>query len=219
MSRPASRASGLALVAAALLLSACATPGGTVAPGASSSTPGSPASSATLGPTPTAAPTAPDASPTPASTQEPTESLPPFACSLPASVAATANRAQIHDIRVGTHDGYDRIVWEFESGIPAVTVERTQPPFIADPSGLSLSVHGSSFLKIVMQGGTIVTPDGTQSFTGAISLMPVYPTLVELKAGGDFEAVSTWYVGLGAEACVRVFTLSGPDRLVIDLQH
>ena len=134
-------------------------------------------------------------------------------------MAATANRAQIHDIRVGTHDGYDRIVWEFESGIPAVTVERTQPPFIADPSGLPLSVHGSSFLKIVMQGGTILTPDYTKSFTGATSLMPAYPTLVELKAAGDFEGVGTWYVGMSAETCVRVFTLTAPDRLVIDLQH
>jgi hypothetical protein len=207
MSRPASRASGLALVAAALLVSACAAPGGTVAPGTASSTPGSP--------TPTVAPSSQDASPS----AEPTDSLPPFVCSLPASVAATASRAQIHDIRVGTHDGYDRIVWEFESGVPAVTVEQTQPPFIADPSGLPLSVHGSSFLKIVMQGGTILTPDFAKSFTGPTSLMPVYPTLVELKSGGDFEGVSTWYVGLSGEACVRVFTLSGPDRLVMDLQH
>jgi hypothetical protein len=207
MSRPASRASGLALVAAALLVSACAAPGGMVAPGTASSTPGSP--------TPTVAPSSQDASPS----AEPTDSLPPFVCSLPASVAATASRAQIHDIRVGTHDGYDRIVWEFESGVPAVTVEQTQPPFIADPSGLPLSVHGSSFLKIVMQGGTILTPDFAKSFTGPTSLMPVYPTLVELKSGGDFEGVSTWYVGLSGEACVRVFTLSGPDRLVMDLQH
>lgn len=224
MSRPASRAPGLVLLAAALLVGACAAPGSTGAPDASSSSaPVSPAPSATVGPTPTTAPaaTTPTATPSvsPDVSPEPTSSLPAFTCTLPINVAATASLAQIHDIRVGTHDGYDRLVWEFESGIPAVSVERAQPPFVADPSGLPLTVQGTSFLKIVMQGGTTLTPDYTKSYAGPTDLTPGYPMLVELKIAGDFEGVSSWYVGMTAGACVRVFTLSAPDRLVIDLEH
>jgi len=49
----------------------------------------------------------------------------------------------------------------------------------------------------------------------------VLPTLVDLVEGGDFEAQSTWYLGLSGEACVRVLRLTddGPPRLVIDVEH
>ena len=46
--------------------------------------------------------------------------------------------------------------------------------------------------------------------------------LVDLVEGGDFEAQSTWYLGLSADACVRVMRLvgeGGPARLVIDVAH
>jgi hypothetical protein len=42
--------------------------------------------------------------------------------------------------------------------------------------------------------------------------------VTSLVEGGDFEAVSTWYVGVhGPGACVRVTTLEGPSRLAIDI--
>jgi hypothetical protein len=156
---------------------------------------------------------------TPGGSPEPTGDLPGFACSMPLHITATTVPALIHDIRVGTHPGYDRIVWEFVTGIPDVTIAVATPPFIADPSGLPLTVHGTSFLKIVMQGGTVVTAEGQQSFSGSTSLTPGYPRLVELRSGGDFEGVSTWYLGMSGGACVRAFTLTAPDRVVIDLQQ
>ena len=48
---------------------------------------------------------------------------------------------------------------------------------------------------------------------------PGFAMLVDLVEGGDFEAQSTWYLGLNGEACVRVMLLSDPDRLVIDVEH
>jgi len=46
-------------------------------------------------------------------------------------------------------------------------------------------------------------------------------TLVDLVEGGDFEAQSTWYLGLANEACTRVTQLTedGAPRLVIDVEH
>jgi hypothetical protein len=46
--------------------------------------------------------------------------------------------------------------------------------------------------------------------------------VVQLLEGGDFEAQSTWYLGLTSEACVRVLPLvgeGGSARIVIDVEQ
>ena len=61
--------------------------------------------------------------------------------------------------------------------------------------------------------------DGTSTYTGPTEFSPGFPQLVELDESGDFEATSSWMIGLSEAGCVRVSTLSGPDRLVIDVEH
>jgi hypothetical protein len=150
---------------------------------------------------------------------EPTESLPPFVCTPSASVASTTDRAQITDVRVGTHDGYDRVVFEFAAGIPDAVIEGVLPPFYADPSGLELPVSGTAFLRITMHGASRMSPEGSVTYGGSTTFEPGFNRLVELIEGGDFEAVSTWYLGLEGAGCYRVLTLADPSRLVIDVQH
>jgi hypothetical protein len=146
-------------------------------------------------------------------------SLAPFACNLPIHGQATAPRAQIKDLRVGAHASYDRIVFTFETGTPEYVIEKAVPPLTQDPSGLPVQVQGSSYLRIVLHGGTVQRPEGGQSYGGPTSTTPHFAKLVDLQSAGDFEAVASWYAGMSADACVRVFTLKAPDRLVIDLQH
>lgn len=150
---------------------------------------------------------------------EPSGNLGPFACTLPVSDPGTAARAQITGVRVGTHTDYDRIAFEFDAGIPRYQVETATPPFYADPSGLPLQIAGSAFWKITLVGGTRVKPDGGSSYAGPTNFVPNFNALVQLKEGGDFEALSTWYVGLTDTSCIRVLTLSDPARLVIDIRH
>ena len=63
--------------------------------------------------------------------------------------------------------------------------------------------------------------EGTSSYDGPTDFDPGFATLVDLVEGGDFEAQSTWYLGLSREACVRVIRLTddGAPRLVIDVEH
>ena len=156
-----------------------------------------------------------------ATASEPTEDLGPFSCDLPMHKDATVARANVTDVRVGTHDDYDRVVFEFADGLPEMTLERAEPPFTEDASGLPIEVDGSSFLRITMPGGTKQTEDGTSSYDGPTEFAPDFPTLVQLVEGGDFEAQSTWLIGLSSEVCVRVLSLTddGAPRLVIDLEH
>jgi len=154
-----------------------------------------------------------------AAASEPTESLVPFACVPSVTVASTTQRAQITDVRVGTHDGYDRVVFEFASGLPDAVIEGVLPPLYADPSGLELDVAGSAFLRVTMHGASKVSPEGGLTYSGSTNFAPGFDRLVQLIEGGDSEAVSTWYLGLNGAGCYRVLTLTGPSRLVIDIEH
>jgi hypothetical protein len=121
---------------------------------------------------------------------------------------------QVTDVRVGTHAGYDRIVVEFAgTGTPGFDLGPTTPPFNADASGLPLTVAGTDFLKL-----RFVSATAAGSWSGPSTFSPGYPKLRSLVAGGDFEGHFTWFVGLNGPACYQVSELSGPTRIVIDLQ-
>jgi hypothetical protein len=191
------------LLTVAIALSACQSPG--VAATAT------PRSTPRASPAPSAPATADPA---------PSAELAPFACEFPVDVPATAGAiANIVDVRVGTHDGYDRVVFEFTTGAPEITLDRAEPPFLQDGSGLPIDVEGQPVLRLVMRGGTKQTESGGSSYEGPTDFDPGFAQLVDLVEGGDFEAQSTWYLGLAGDACVRVFWLAGPDRLVIDVEH
>ena len=159
------------------------------------------------------------AGPSTAPSVEASESLIPFACVPSVTVAKTIDRAQITDVRVGTHDGYDRVTFQFSGGMPQTLVEGVLPPFYADPSGQSIDINGTAFLKVTLNGGTRFTTSGGMSYAGGINFQPGFPRLVQLREGGDFEAVASWYIGLTGGSCYRVLALTSPSRLVIDLEH
>lgn len=151
----------------------------------------------------------------------PSTELGAFSCQLPVVEDATVARAQITDVRFGAHAEYDRVVFEFADGLPEFSLDRAVPPFAHDASGMPVEVDGSSFLRLTMRGGTRQTEDNTSSYDGPTDFDPGLATLVDLVEGGDFEAQSTWYLGLSSEACVRVIRLTddGAPRLVIDVEH
>jgi len=149
----------------------------------------------------------------------PSEELGSFSCELPFVEQATVPKANITDVRVGSHEGFDRVVFEFTDGLPEMTLDRAEGPFLADGSGMPIDVEGESFLRLTMRGGTKQMDDGTSSYDGSTNFDPGFPMLVDLVEGGDFEAQSTWYLGLASEACVRVELLDNEPRLVIDIEH
>jgi hypothetical protein len=197
----------VAILLVGLVVAACSSPTSTTTAGASSSH----------------TPTTSAAGSNGATTEEPAPSdeLGPFTCDLPLHEDATVARANITDVRTGTHEGYDRVVFEFANGLPEASLERAEPPFTHDASGMPIEVQGESFLRLILRGGTKQTEEGTSSYDGPTAFETGYPALVHLIEGGDFEAQSTWYFGLVAESCIRVLTLAddGTARLVIDIEQ
>ena len=197
-----------ALAMAATLLAGCT--GGVSSPSSPPSASEAVIPSATAG-----------ASSPPSAEPVPSDALGSFSCDLPIVEPATVARAIITDVRVGTHADYDRVVFEFTDGLPEITLDPATPPFTHDASGLPIDVTGASFLRLTMRGGTKQTLEGTSAYDGPADFDPGFETLVDLVEGGDFEAQSTWYLGLSREACVRVIRLTddGAPRLVIDVEH
>jgi hypothetical protein len=153
----------------------------------------------------------------------PTSEAPPSvepsaaACTLPATGEATIDRAQITDVTVDQSADVERITFTFGEGTPDWSVEEATPPFVADPSGLEMTVNGSSFLQLVMHGGTRVDPDGVPTYTGPREFEPGFEVVAHLIEGGDFEAVASWYIGLNEDVCPTVSTTA--DTLVLEFSR
>jgi hypothetical protein len=132
------------------------------------------------------------------------------------------------DVRVGAHDGFDRIVFEFSEpkpnpagngGIPYYEIRQAKPPFTQDPSDMPLDVFGDAFVQIVVQGATGYDFDGNPTYAGPRVLTPGFGTLAQAAQAGDFEATLSWVLGLSRPTCWEVQELHNPDRLVIDFHH
>ena len=155
-----------------------------------------------------------------ASTPEPTAvssaAAGSYTCSFPVTLAGTAagpSQAVPTAVRIGKHGDYDRIVFEYSGTVlPALEISAVTPPFTHDPSGLPLTVAGTSFLRIRLEG----VKSGVSLRT---NYLVSFPALTQVKEQGDFEAIQSWITGLTRPGCVHVSVLSAPARIVIDLQH
>ncbi len=154
-------------------------------------------------------------------TGTPTEPTAEWICGLPVTVAATG-AVVLHtaDIRVETHTGFDRIVFEYlEDGNPAFEMRNARPPFVEDASGLPMTVTGANVMSLSLNGATKLGDDGSLTYTGPTEFAPGFPQLVHLTERGDFEAVNSWYVGLNGSECIRAAVVNDPSRVVVDIQH
>ena len=132
------------------------------------------------------------------------------------------------DVRVGAHNGFDRVVFQFEEpdpnpagngGIPHFQIKTAKAPFTEDPSDLPIEVEGDAFARIVFQGASGYDFDGNATYDGPRRLTPGFGTLAQIVEGGDFEATMTWILGLSRPTCWQITELHDPDRLVIDFHH
>ena len=195
------RGAGLLIIAGLTGLAGCGTTQA-VSPGAAKSP--APASSTPAPRTTT---------PSPSATDKPTVTPggTPGACSQPGSYLTS--------VSVGEHDGYDRVVFQFSGGLPAVTADRV-PAVYADPKGTPVPLAGQSYLHVVFRGASAVCQQRQQpTWPGPSVLTPYYPQLLVVSAAGDFEGYLSFGIGLAAQGSYHVFTLTGPDRVVIDVSH
>jgi hypothetical protein len=127
--------------------------------------------------------------------------------------------AELTNIRVGAHPGYDRIVFDL-TALPATQNVKYVAQLVRDPSGMPVSLPGNAFLQVTMTGAAAHDANGNPTYTGPQTFTT--PQLANVRAValiGDFEGVVTVGLGLRHRAPVHMFTLTGPNRLVVDVNH
>jgi hypothetical protein len=136
--------------------------------------------------------------------------LPAFG-TAPVSVAATSTtQTVVQSVTVGRHAGFDRVVVTFSGPVPGYSVKYV-PQVVSDASGQPVSLLGSAFLELVLR------PTSTSTHAPQNTITPGFAALRQVKGAGDFEAVTSYGIGQATKAGFRAFTLTGPNRLVVDV--
>lgn len=224
--RPTGRAvpGGPASVAGAVLVLALAA----CSPGGSDDSP-SPSSTATsASPSPTGSPSTtpePGAEPTDgASTpsDDATEAPLPFPANTdqdtqdPSADAALT----VTDVRVGHHDGFDRVVFELGgTGTPGWRVEYVDQP-TDDGKGDVVAVDGDAYLQVMISGSGYPMDTGVEEYAGPNPVRAGDDGEVEeVLLRGVFEGYTQAFVGVDDEQRpFRVFSLEDPTRVVVDVR-
>lgn len=126
----------------------------------------------------------------------------------------------VTDIRIGRHDGFDRVVYELagtgEPGWTTLYVEEARQ----EGSGFPKRVEGDSILEIRVLG-TLLPFDAEAPETGEFD-RDVRGVdgggVTEVIWSNNFEGETQTFIGLrGKRRPFSVFTLTNPTRVVIDI--
>ena len=209
-----SRALGATLAAAVLLLAACGTdPSPTSASEATTPSPSpEPSDTSSQTPSETQSPSASAESPSPA----PAPDGPSFPESTAPQTAEPSGEwdLQLVDVRVGEHDGFDRVVLELSGTATPGWGVAWSDEAVAEGSGDVVPLEGDHVLTISASGTAMPEPG---SFEVPARLGPA-GAVAEVQVNGWFEGYTQVFAGVqGDERPFRVFTLTDPPRLVVDI--
>lgn len=139
--------------------------------------------------------------------------------SLTKTNSASTSGESITDVRIGTHDCYDRLVIDVPGAAAnqlGYTV-RYVNQLIGDPSGEPIPVHGGAILEVVVHAPAYDPDTGTPTYPGPDPDPAGYPTFRDVVYAGSFEGQTQFGLGVRARLPFRVLQLDG--RLVVDVAH
>jgi hypothetical protein len=141
--------------------------------------------------------------------------LPPFS-TAPKTSAGSGGQAELFAIAAGCHPTFDRFVIRARFATPGYDV-RYVKKVIADGSGNTVSLLGTKRIHVVVREARGHTSGGTNLLPSVLT--PLCPNLRQVKGAGDFEGVVSFGLGLRRKTGFRVFRLTSPTRIVIDVLH
>jgi hypothetical protein len=141
--------------------------------------------------------------------------LPPFT-TAPKSSPASGGQAELFALSAGCHATFDRVVIRARLATPGYDV-RYVTRIVADPSGKPVSLLGTKRIRVIIRRARGHTSGGTDLLPTRVT--PLCSNLRQIKGAGDFEGVVSLGLGLRRKTGFRVFRLTGPTRIVIDVAH
>jgi len=144
----------------------------------------------------------------------------------PAGGGTDAPTRLLTDVRVGVHDCYERVTFEFKpqqgeaDGPVSWKAAYEKGPITEDGSGRTVPVKGAAFLVVTMSAtGADLSQEGAPAtYTGPTALSAEGSSRIQqVRRTGDFEGVLSWVIGLDRQRPFSVTTQGGPARVVIDV--
>ena len=136
---------------------------------------------------------------------------------VPLAIPVSAQTAtpRLVAIRAAHHPGIDRVVFEFSGGLPRNRTAGYVSQLLGDASGLPVRIAGRAILQVRFSWAE--AHDSTGRATAPARVTYALPNVMTVVRAGDFEAVTTYGIGLAARQPYRVFPLSSPPRVVVDI--
>ena len=207
------RAAVPALLALTLLAAGCGGRDDGPSAAASSSAPGS-------GSSPAGKPGEPPAEDTGGTSDDGGESAPAFPANTDPDTAESSagSLVGVTDVRLGRHDGFDRVVFEVGGeGTPGWDVRYVDAP-ASQGSGDAVTVAGEAVLQVSVTGTGYPMDTGVEEWAGPDPLRGTDTEVVtEVVWDGTFEGSSVAFVGTAGRTPFRVYLLEGPARVVLEV--
>lgn len=118
------------------------------------------------------------------------------------------------DVRAATHPGFDRVVFEFSGPLPDYNVQYVDE-LTQDGSGRTMRIAGQATLQLGFVNAAAHNGKGKPTVRKRTAY--ALPNVMTTVRASDFEGVVTYGIGLAERTPVKVFTLSAPSRVVVDI--
>jgi hypothetical protein len=126
-----------------------------------------------------------------------------------------------HHPGTGTYVARDRLVFDFDGPLPAyhsarwVSEPRYRTPDVSEVGLVPIS--GNAYLEVAFCSVRAHEEPAGPNTYGATSRAFDLPNIMQVVNNNDFELNVSFLVGVSAKKPFRMFTLTSPSRLVIDL--
>lgn len=132
---------------------------------------------------------------------------------------STVSGQEITGVRIGSHECFDRVVLDLTGDDPGLGWYASfQAEAIHDPSGDPIEMEGDAFLDLAIRPIDWVE-DSEERYHGDGVSGEDTELVTEVRFGGLFEGYQQVIIGLRSQTAYRVFALSDPARIVIDVKH
>jgi hypothetical protein len=142
--------------------------------------------------------------------------LPPFTTS-PKSASGSGGQAELFGASAACHPTFDRFVVRARFVTPAYRARYVRR-IVSDGSGDPVALPGTKRIRVLFPEARAHRESNGSALVPRV-LTPGCPNLRQIKLAGDFEGVVTFGLGLRRKTGFRVFRLTSPARVVIDVAH
>jgi len=141
--------------------------------------------------------------------------LPAFT-TAPKIASPRGDAALLFGAAAGCHATFDRFVVRAKLATPGYDVRYVRR-IVADPSGRPVALLGAKRIRVTLNLAAGHDNRGRNLLAG--TLTPRCANLLQVKKAGDFEGTVSFGLGLKRMTGFRVFRLTNPTRVVIDVTH